>query len=76
MSIGRFIPGDAFKIEDKVKADTCGVTKVLQEDQDRTVIFEDLNGGKAVGNLFSTRSKIAEAMKIRPDGIVEHILNA
>ena len=76
MSIGRFIPGDAFKIEDKVKADTCGVTKVLQEDQDRTVIFEDLNGGKAVGNLFSTRSKIAEAMNIRPDGIVEHILNA
>ena len=74
MSIGNLVQKDTFKVK-KAKID-LEVTKILSEDQDRTVLFEDLNGGKAVGNLFSTRAKIASAMKIEQNKIVEHLLNA
>ena len=40
------------------------------------MVYEDLNGGKVVGNLFSTREKIAAALNVPMDGIVEHLLHA
>ncbi|MDR1404970.1 MAG: UbiD family decarboxylase [Candidatus Methanoplasma sp.] len=52
------------------------ITETLLEDQNTTVLFENVNGKKAAGNVFSTRKKMADAMNISPDGIVGHILHA
>ena len=64
MSLRRYLSGSEFTVKDSIDADTQKATSLISEDQDRTVVFEDLNGGVAVGNIFSTRAKIAEAMGI------------
>ncbi len=46
------------------------------EDQNATYVFEDLNGGRAAGNIFSTREKIAKALNIPKEDIVTHLLDA
>ena len=55
MSVGKYLKGTEFRVKDKIDADSTQSTKLMLEDQDRTIIFENVNGGKAVGNLFSTR---------------------
>ena len=59
MSVGKYLNGSEFTVKDKIDPDSQLATKLMSEDQDRTVIFESFNGGKAVGNLFSTRKKIS-----------------
>jgi 2,5-furandicarboxylate decarboxylase 1 len=59
-----------------VDADSGKVTKILSEDQESTVVFTDLNGGKAAGNVFSTRKKIADAMNIEPGDLVKALMEA
>ena len=76
MSLRRYLSGSEFTVKDSIDADTQKATSLISEDQDRTVVFEDLNGGVAVGNIFSTRAKIAEAMGIAPADIVKHMLYA
>ena len=76
MSVKESISGDVVTVQGPVDPDTCDVTRKLMEDQSKTVVYEDLNGGKAVGNLFSTREKIAAALNVPMDGIVEHLLHA
>ena len=76
MSVMESLSGDVFRIEAPVDPDSREVTRQLLADQGRTVLFEDLNGGRAVGNLFSTREKAAAAMNVPRDGIVEHVLQA
>lgn len=76
MSIKSSLVGDVKVVRERIESDSQDVTKSLSEDQERTVLFENLNGGKAAGNVFSTRKKIADAMNISPDGIVDHLLHA
>ena len=76
MSVGRYLNGSEFKCTKKIDPDSQLATKAMAEDQDRTVVFESFNGGKAVGNLFSTRKKIADAMGIDQKDIVTSLLSA
>ncbi|MBR2255365.1 MAG: UbiD family decarboxylase [Candidatus Methanomethylophilaceae archaeon] len=74
MAVRQSIYGRVSKVEGHVSRDDQSVTRRLMEDQTATVVFEDLDGGKAVGNLFSTREKIAKALNVPADGIVGHML--
>ncbi|MDR3282890.1 MAG: UbiD family decarboxylase [Candidatus Methanoplasma sp.] len=74
MTLKNSLSGDVRKISKKTDPDSADVTAALLEDQNATVVFEDLNGGKAAGNVYSTRAKIAAALNIRPDGIVGHLI--
>ncbi|MCL2607308.1 MAG: UbiD family decarboxylase [Methanomassiliicoccaceae archaeon] len=76
MSVRKFLSSDAVLESKKIDADSQEVTKILLSDQDRTFHFKDVNGKEAVGNLFSTRAKIAAAMNIEAGGIVDHISDA
>ena len=76
MSAGKYLTGSEFTVKDKLDADSQAATKYMAEDQDRTVVFGSVNGGKAVGNLFSTRKKIASAMNIDQSEIVKHMIHA
>ncbi len=76
MSVKQSLFGDIAEVPGRVESDSRDVTKALMKDQSRTVLFDDLNGGRAAGNLFSTREKIASALNIPKDGIVEHLLDA
>lgn len=75
MAVKRFLH-DGSIIEKKTKPESSDVTRILMEDQDETIVFKDLNGGTAAGNLFSTRKKIADAMKIDSKDIVKHMIDA
>ena len=76
MSAGKYLTGSEFTVKEKIDADSQIATKYMAEDQDRTVVFESVNGGKAVGNLFSTRKKIADAMNIQQSDVVKHMIHA
>jgi len=75
MSVRKFLTSDAVRNESKIDLDSQEISRSLMEDQDRTVHFK-LNGMEAVGNLFSTRGKIAAAMNIAPADLVRHIDSA
>ena len=76
MSVGKYLRGSEFVVDEKIDADSQSATKFMAEDQDRTVVFNNINGGKAVGNLFSTRRKIADAMGIDQKVIVKSMIEA
>ncbi len=76
MTVIESLSGDIRTIKGKVDPDGGQVTRDLMSDQGATFLYEDLNGAKAAGNRFSTRAKIAKALGIPADGIVEHILQA
>jgi UbiD family decarboxylases len=76
MSLKNSLKGDVRKISEKVDPDSSTVTKILSENQDQTVLFENLNGMRAAGNVFSTRKKVADALNIPENGIVEHLMSA
>jgi len=63
-------------IDEPVDPDSSAVSRTLLEDQDRTVLFTDLNGGRAVGNLFSTRGKMARYLGVRPEELMGHLMTA
>lgn len=52
------------------------VTRILLENQSRAVRFIDLNGGEAVGNLYSTRGSVCAALGIEPQELVPKLLRA
>ena len=76
MSVGKYLRGSEFTVSDEIDPDSCASARFMSEDQDRTVIFKSFNGGKAVGNLFSTRKKIADAMGMDQKDIVPNLLHA
>ena len=76
MSVRNSFFGEIVTISSRVESDSKDVSTELMKDQNKTVLFENLNGGKAAGNIFSTREKIAKAMNIPMDGIVNHLLDA
>ena len=75
MSVKRYLSSE-FRLTMKIDPDSNEVTKILSEDQDRTVLFENVNGGKAAGNIFSTRDKIANAMNVGEKELLNHMLNS
>ena len=76
MAVERTLGADVRRISERVESDSRDVTKALMKDQEATVLFENLNGGKAAGNVFSTRGKIASALGVSKEGIVEHLMDA
>ena len=76
MSVKESLFGEIVTVKNHIESESKEVTSKLMEDQDKTYLFEDLNGGKAAGNIFSTREKIAKALNIEKDGIVNHLLDA
>ncbi len=52
------------------------VSRVLLQDQTRPVLFKNLHGMRAAGNLWSTRERIAEAMKIKKEQLIPKMLEA
>ena len=76
MSVKESLFGDIVTVKGPTDPDTRDVTKALQADQTKTVVFEGLNGGKAAGNIFSTREKVAAALNIGKEDIVTHIMKA
>ena len=76
MTVKDSVPSDAKRITERVARDDCSATRILMEDQGASILFEDLDGGRALGNRFSTREKMAAALNIGRDRIVTHILDA
>ncbi|MBQ2762650.1 MAG: UbiD family decarboxylase [Candidatus Methanomethylophilaceae archaeon] len=76
MSVRKYLSDSSTSIEKIIDPDTQDATAIMDGDQNTTFIFENLNGGKAVGNLFSTRQKIADAMNITQGEIVSHMIHA
>jgi UbiD family decarboxylase len=66
----------AVKVSERIDPDGYDATRHMQADQGATFLFEDLNGGRAAGNVYSTREKIAKAMGIPKDRLVFHIMDA
>ncbi|MBI0583150.1 MAG: UbiD family decarboxylase [Methanomassiliicoccus sp.] len=66
---------DAITVEQDVPLD-LEVSKVLMKDQTRPVMFTNLNGMRAAGNIWSTRERIAGAMKIRKEDLIPKMLEA
>ena len=66
----------AKEVAEHIDPDGYGATRYLLKDQETTFLFKDINGGKAAGNVYSTREKIAAAMNIPKDAIVRHIMDA
>ena len=52
------------------------VSKILMKDQSRPVIFKKLHGMRAAGNIWSTRDRIAGAMKISKEQLIPKMLEA
>ena len=76
MSVKNSLIGDVRKITKGVDPDSKDVVRILSEDQETTVLFENINGLPAAGNVYSTRKKISDALNIKPENIVEHLLSA
>ena len=64
--------GDVRNVEEPVDPE-LGVTPYLQEDQTRPVLFKDARGSRLVGNLWSTRERIAQALNTDREGLVHLI---
>ena len=76
MPIRDFLGENVCSVKGKIDPNSTKITEELLSDQDSTFLFENVNGKKAAGNVFSTRKKIASAMNIQPEKLVEHILSA
>jgi len=52
------------------------LTKILLKERTKPVLFENLDGFRAVGNLWSTRERIARAMNTAPADLSQKMLGA
>lgn len=66
---------DVRYVDDPVDPD-LGVTRYLGEDQAHPVVFENASGSRLVGNLWSTRDRIAAALNTDREGLVHRIADA
>ena len=76
MTVNDSLFGEITTIKNPIEPESREVSSELMKDQDKTVLFENLNGKKAAGNIFSTREKIAKALNIPKEEIVKHLLEA
>ncbi len=66
---------DVVTVEEPVKPE-LDVTKFLVRYRDRPVLFEDVNGWRLVGNLWSSRDRIARVLKVKREEIAGFLLKA
>ena len=52
------------------------LTHVLYKEKTKPVLFENLDGFRAVGNLWSTRERIAQAMGVEPMELTKRMMRA
>jgi UbiD family decarboxylase len=52
------------------------LTRILSKEKTRPVVFENLDGFRAVGNLWSTRERIAMAMGVEPMDLTRKMMQA
>ncbi|UCD92502.1 MAG: UbiD family decarboxylase [Methanobacteriota archaeon] len=52
------------------------ITKMLKEDPTKPILFNDLNGFKAIGNLWGTRERMAKGLGCKEEEMVSRILEA
>lgn len=76
MTVSKYLNGSERIVDRHIDPDSMESTGMLKDDQDSTFVFTDFNGGKAVGNLFSTRKKVADALGIREGDIVKKLIEA
>ena len=76
MTVAKYLKGSERIIDEHIDADSMVATKMMRDDQDTTIVFNDFNGGKAVANLFSTRKKVADAIGTDEGGIVQRMIDA
>ncbi len=76
MTVKDSLTGNIETISKHIDPDSSETTKILIGDQSKTFYFEDLNGRRAAGNLYSTRDKIAGALGIPTAEIVNVISSA
>ena len=76
MAVESTLGADVRRIAGRIESDSMDATRILMEDQEAVVLFEDLNGGRAAGNLYSTRDRIASALGVSKEGIVRHLMDA
>ncbi len=62
-------------VKGKVSRD-LEVTRYLTKAGDRPVLFEDLDGHRAVGNLWADRKRILQALKCTPEELSARMLEA
>ncbi|MCG7844463.1 MAG: UbiD family decarboxylase [Methanomassiliicoccales archaeon] len=51
-------------------------TRILMEEQRSPVLFQDLNGRKAAGNLWSDRDRVTDALGLPKGGLTKALLQA
>ena len=51
-------------------------TRILMEEQRSPVLFRDLNGSKAAGNLWSDRDRVTDALGLQKGGLTKALLQA
>ena len=66
---------DVITIDERVPLDH-EVSKHLMKDQTRPVLFKDLNGSRAVGNLWSDRERVASSLMIDKKDLIKKMLQA
>ena len=66
---------DAITVDEDVPLE-LEVSKILMKDQTRPVMFSRLHGMRAAGNLWSTRERIAGAMRVRKDELMPKLMEA
>jgi len=66
---------DVVEIRERVSLEG-EVTRILLEHQERPVLLTDLNGRKAVGNLWADRDRIARSLNLDRKGIQDALLTA
>jgi UbiD family decarboxylase len=52
------------------------LTHILFKEKTRPVMFENMDGFRAVGNLWSTRERIARAMGVEPSDLTDKMMQA
>lgn len=67
--------GEVITVGERVNRE-YGVTKHLLANPHKPVHFKDVEGFEAVGNLWSTRERIANALRTNKKELVVHILDA
>jgi UbiD family decarboxylase len=66
---------DPLVVREPVKAE-YEATRILLENQSRAVRFTNLNGGEAVGNLYSTREGVCASLGIETQELVPKLIRA
>ncbi|MFA7063474.1 MAG: UbiD family decarboxylase [Methanomethylophilus sp.] len=74
MSLDQNVLRGAKVVGEAVDPDSLEATRWMQADQEQTLLFTNLNGGKAAANVYSTRAKVAAALGVPKDGIVQHLM--